>query len=317
MSLPKAPSATPPTKPTNALHDLSTGISTVIGAPQMAVDKFNEGFAGATQAIAAVFPALPAATIGSLTLGLPHFHSHPPSLIPPAPPIPLPPMGPITAGVCIQVLINGKPAARCGDIIMNPTCCGILPIGEIKMGSSNVFIGGARAARLTDITWHCPVTSGSPNRAKATAKKAKQAAEKASKLAKAMQAISIAGKVAGGLSIAGDAVEAVKADASGDAAMSAALAQSAAMAAAQMAADAASEALRNAMGKDPATPPGTLGAIITPGSVNVLIGGFPMVATMDLAKGFIKMAKALRRRKKKQPSPPSSQKPSCTTCPPN
>ncbi|WP_020394446.1 PAAR domain-containing protein [Thiolinea disciformis] len=298
--LPKAPEPYPPTRPTNALHTISQGISSVVGAPQQLVEKFEVGFAKATSSIAAVFPSMPAATLMSLTLGLPHAHvAHPPSGPPPIPPTPLPPMGPVTAGVSIQVLINGMPAARCGDIILNPTCCGILPLGEIKTGSSNVFIGGARAARqLMDITMHCPVVNSAGNRAQATAQKAQQAAEQVSKLSKA---IAIAGKVmqvggiaAQGLAIAGDVVESVESD---NAAMSAALAQNAAMMAAQMAADAAAMALAAAMGKDPAAPPGTPGTIITPGAVNVIIGGFPMIATMALAKGLMNILKGLLKKR--------------------
>ena len=317
MALPKAPTAHPPTRPTNALHDISNGISTVVGAPAIAINKFNEGFAKATQSIAAVFPAAPVATMGSITLGAPHAHiAHPPSGPPPIPPTPLPPMGPITAGVCIQVLINGRPAARCGDIILNPTCCGILPLGEIKTGSSNVFIGGARAARQgMDITMHCPVVNSAASRASAMANKVKKAAAQASKLQKALAVVSKvalgAGVAAQGLAIAGDIVESVEAD---NSAMSAALAQNAAMMAAQLAADAVAMAMAAAMGKDPAIPPGTPGMIISLASPNVLIGGFPMISTMDLAKGMMKIVKGLRKRRNKRSQSDPANK-SCTTCP--
>lgn len=318
MALPKPPTSFPTKRPTNALHDISNGISTVVGAPAMVIDKFNAGFASATNSIAAVFPSMPAATLGALTLGAPHAHiAHPPSGPPPIPPTPLPPMGPITAGVCIQVLINGMPAARAGDIIMNPTCCGILPLGEIKTGSSNVFIGGARAARqMMDITMHCPVVNSAASRGAAMAQKAKKAAEQVSKLSKAMAMIGKvatgAGYVAQGASIAGDIVESVQAD---NSAMSAALAQNAAMMAAQMAADAVAMALAAAMGKDPAVPPGTPGTIIAPGATNVIIGGFPMIPSMALAKGLVKIVKGLRKRKNKKPkSDASNKKNSCSTC---
>ena len=317
---PKAPTSHPPSRPTNALHSISNGISTVVGAPGMAIDKFNAGFASATSSVAAVFPSMPAATLMSLTLGAPHAHvAHPPSGPPPLPPIPLPPMGPITAGVCIQVLINGMPAARCGDIIMNPTCCGILPLGEIKTGSSNVFIGGARAARqFMDITMHCPVVNSAASRAKGMAQKGKKAAEQASKLSKAMAMVGKvamgAGMAAQGAAIAGDVVESVEAD---TAAMSAALAQNAAMMAAQMAADAAAMALAAAMGKDPALPPGTPGTIIAPGAVNVIIGGFPMVSTMSLAKGLLKIVKGLKKRKNRRSKSDAGpgKKNACDSCP--
>ncbi len=186
----------------------------------------------------------------------------------------------------MQVLINGKPAARCGDIILNPTCCGLPPFGEVKTGSSNVFIGGARAARILDISMHCtPVPGGAGARAAASAAR--------TAMNVAMKGMMIAGMAAQGLSAAGDAIEAVDAD---NAAMSAALGTSAAMTAAQMAADVAALAMAAAMGKDPCVPPGTPGVVTVPGATNVLIGGFPMPSWMDIAKGLMKGLKALRRR---------------------
>src|SRR5690606_38529613 len=113
------------------------------------VDKFNEVFANATAALAEVWPTFPAATMGSMAVGLPHMHSTLPFVV-------LPVIGAVALGCCMSVLINGKPAARCGDIGINPTCLGIpLPGFEIFTGSSKVFIGGARAARQFDVTMHC------------------------------------------------------------------------------------------------------------------------------------------------------------------
>lgn len=285
-------------RPENALHSISKGIGTVIGAPSMIIDKFNTGFAQATNSIAAVFPSMPAASMGSLVLGIPHAHmAHPPSLIPPLPPIPFPPFGPIMAGVCIQVLINSRPAARCGDIIFSPTCMAIPPtgMGLIKTGSSNVFIGGSRAARqFMDVTWHCKMEFGVKS-------------GKLTKMQKAMEKIQKAmghlGKVAQATSIAGDVVESVESIQADNAALSAALAQNAAMMAAQMAADMVAAALQQLIGKDqPILPPsGTPGSIISLASPNVVIGGFPMVSTMDLAKGLLKAVNGLRKRRKKPP----------------
>src|SRR5262249_12789071 len=50
----------------------------------------------------------------------------------------------------------------------NPTCCGVVPplsaLFQIATGSSNVYIGGARAARSgIDITMHC-FNVGSPSK---------------------------------------------------------------------------------------------------------------------------------------------------------
>lgn len=106
------------------------------------------------------FPALPAVHVLNFDVGLPHTHAHPPNLIPPAPPIPLPSTGPvipipILSGAA-NVLINGLPAARCGDMGLGIWCGGYCPIYEIFLGSSSVWLEGARAARVgVDITKHC------------------------------------------------------------------------------------------------------------------------------------------------------------------
>lgn len=299
MRLPPAPKSTPPQRPTNALHEFSQGVSSVVGAPMQAVNLLNEGFAKATNAISQALPSFPAATIGSLAIGIPHAHLHPPSLIPPAPPVPLPPIGPIMFGTCVQVLINGMPAARCGDLGINPTCCGFTPFYEVFTGSSKVFIGGARAARMIDITYHCkPVPpAGAALRGAAAAMKA------------AMKAMMMAGMVAQVASIAGDAIESVEAD---NSAMSSALGLSAAMSAAQMANDIVAMVIGALMGKDPCIPPGTLGAI-TMGSPNVLIGGFPMPSWLAIARGLLKMVKGLRGRKGRQKT--GNSEVGCSSCP--
>ena len=110
-------------------------------------------------------------------------------------------------------------------------------------------------------------------------------------LAKAMQVAGYAAQVS---AIAGDAIEAVEADSS---AMSAALGMRAGMAAAQMASDAIAMAMGALMGKDPAAPPGSLGAILL-GVPNVLIGGFPMPSWMAVAQGLMKLVKGLKKRGK-------------------
>lgn len=300
-TLPRAPRPTPPNRPQNALHAVANGVGTVVGAPMMAVDALNTGFASATNSIAQALPCFPAATMGSIAFGAPHAHiAHPPSGPPPVPPTPLPPIGPVMLGCCVQVLINGKPAARAGDIGLSPTCCG-LPVGlyEVKTGSSKVFIGGCRASRQLDITHHCtPAATGAACRAATKAAKVAAAAAKvASVAAKGMM---VAGMGAQALTIAGDTVEAVEADTS---AMSAALGMNASLMAAQMAADAAAMAAAAAMGKDqPMIPPtGTFGAILANTSPNVMIGGFPMPMWMDIAKGFMKVVKGLRGRRRKGP----------------
>jgi RHS repeat-associated protein len=128
----------------------------LLSAPQMLIDS---AFAGLTAPVAALFPAMPAITLLGLHLGIPHTHVHPPSLIPPAPPIPLPSMGPMVGSGAMSVLACGLPIARAGDIGMGITCGSLAPPFEVFTGSSNVFVGGARAARLLDITTHCNPTA--------------------------------------------------------------------------------------------------------------------------------------------------------------
>jgi uncharacterized Zn-binding protein involved in type VI secretion len=106
------------------------------------------------------FPAFPAVRIMDTDVGLPHAHAHPPNLVPPAPPVPLPSTGPVIpipfASGAATVLINEMPAARCGDLGMGIWCGGYVPMFEIFLGSSSVWIEGARAARIgIDITKHC------------------------------------------------------------------------------------------------------------------------------------------------------------------
>ncbi|CAM2005877.1 PAAR domain-containing protein [Acanthopleuribacter pedis] len=288
-ALPGVPPATPPSlkRPENALHKAGNAIATVVTAPAAAIGLLNEGFARATNFVASALPSQPAAFQTSLALGAPHAHiAHPPSGPAPIPPTPIPPVGPVTFGCCVQVLINGRPAARAGDMGVNPTCCGLPPMYEIYTGSSKVFIGGARAARVGDITFHCkpvPSEAAALRGAIATAQKAMRAA---------MMACMVGGFVATGLGVAGDIVESVEAD---NADMSAALALSAATATAQMANDVMALAAAAMMGKDPCLPPGTPGAIFA-GSPDVWIGGFPMPPWMDIAKGLLKMVKGLRAR---------------------
>jgi hypothetical protein len=63
-------------------------------------------------------PWLPAATIGSNHLGIPHLHTIPPNCIPS--------FGPLEIGGCASVLIYGQRAARLGDI-GKATCNPIAP----------------------------------------------------------------------------------------------------------------------------------------------------------------------------------------------
>lgn len=115
------------------------------------------------------FPAFPAVRITDMDIGLPHAHSHPPNLTPPNPvPIMLPSTGPLIPiplfSGASQTLINNMPAARCGDMGLGIWCGGYFPMYEVFLGSSNVWIEGARAARIAiDITKHCIFTVPRPS----------------------------------------------------------------------------------------------------------------------------------------------------------
>ena len=93
--------------------------------------------------------------LGGMSLGIPHTHVHPPSFVAPAPPVPLPSIGVVTAPGALSVFVGGLPAARAGDVGMILTCGTIAPPFELVLGSSNTFFAGSRAARIgTDMQFH-------------------------------------------------------------------------------------------------------------------------------------------------------------------
>lgn len=116
------------------------------------------------------FPAFPALRITDMDIGFPHAHSHPPNFTPPATPSPIPfPMTgpiipiPLLSGAS-KTLINGMPAARCGDMGIAVWCGGWFPFYEVFLGSSSVWIEGARAGRvLCDVTKHCIFSAPRPS----------------------------------------------------------------------------------------------------------------------------------------------------------
>jgi uncharacterized Zn-binding protein involved in type VI secretion len=276
-------------------------LSAIGGAVGAAADeKMGQLVSG----LAAAIGPFPAATLTGLALGIPHAHvKHPPSGPPPIPPIPLPPLGPILLGTNVTVLINSKPTARCMDYGLNPTCCGIVPplsaLYQIVTGSSNVYIGGSRAARSgIDITMHCfsipsPKITIKIGKLAGIASKVGKAAAVAGKVAGAAGKVAgVAGKVAQAASIASSFADA---EAKDDAAMASAIGLSVAMMAAQAAADAIAAAMTKTMGTDqPCIPPvGTPGMILV-GSPNVLIGGFPLPSFSAIAQGLVKRLKGIK-----------------------
>jgi uncharacterized Zn-binding protein involved in type VI secretion len=312
-----APFLAAPPAHQGTLGYVSQGLSGVLGVLDAPATLLDTGFAVATADVAAALPSMPAAVIGlALHFGFLHAHMHPPSLVPPAPPVPLPSIGTILLAGSINVLINGIPAARAGDVGFALTCCSLAPPAEIVLGSSNVFIGGARAARMLDMTRHDnPVPMGVFSKAMAGAgmvagglgaitlamdagasrdAAATAATEADAARAEAAEATDAATKAA---------AEAEAAMASGEAAAAAAAASGqalgAALAAAQVAADAAALALQLLIGKDPGIGPGV--GLIMLGSPNVLIGGFPCPNLMESLKGLMKAAKGLRGKGKRNP----------------
>jgi YD repeat-containing protein len=232
------------------------GAMGIIGAP---FEMLDTGFAMLTAPLANLMPAFPAATLLMPHLGPPHAHAHPPSLIPPAPPVPLPSIGMVMLPGCVSVLHGGVPAARAGDIGMAFTCGSIAPGLDVYTGSSNTFIGGSRAARIFDITRHCNPLSG------------------ASAFNKAMAGMGVA------LGVVGAGAQLTAGNSLG-----------AAMAAAQAAADAAAMALRALLGKDPGVAPGY--GVVMMGCPLVMIGGFPMPDLLEMLGALLKaISKGLSR----------------------
>ncbi|WP_394829444.1 hypothetical protein [Pendulispora albinea] len=264
----------PPPPPHNPLRAANDAVGAVQGALGMPIELINTGVAMVANLVP--YPSFPAATLGSMYIAPPHAHSHPPSLIPPAPPIPLPSIGAVLLGCTLKCLINYMPAARAGDIGLALTCCGILPMFEIKTGSATVFIGEVRAARMLDIAGACiKAQSGSFRGA-----------------LKGMMGVGTA------LAVAGMAADAVDAAQESDAEMKAASAMAVAIDAAAMAADMAAAALSASMGSDPAMPP--LPGLLLTGAPNVLIGGIPLPNIPDPVQLLLKKLKGKFGKKKKE-----------------
>ena len=294
----------------SAFDKAQSVVASVAGVPGMLTSFLDDAFARATNGISKALPSWPAATIGGMVVGTPHTHTHPPSLIPPGPPIPLPAIGIVMTG-CPSVLINDVPAARLGDFGLAPTCGAFTPVFEIVTGSSKVFIGGARAARKgIDFTRQCtpaPPSGGAAAGALSGVSKAMAVGSavltKAAQVSQLLDRIGAVKKVVttqydAAVASAGAAKEQGQADAAAAAAnaqTTAAEASGALLAAGMMAANAAMEAGKEAMaalmGKDPGTPPCT--GMILSGHANVIIGGFPMPSWSTVASGLKKLMGAL------------------------
>ena len=294
INAPATPDGPPPSGGVVAARVLRATQQTaaaVMGSLGLMKDALDVGFANLTAPLAAITPSLPAATVMSPYIGTPHAHPmHPPSGPAPVPPTPCPSLGMVTLGMSVRVLINNMPAARCEDIGLAPTCMGVPPAWfKITTGSSNVFIGGNRAARTLDI---CKACKNIPDPPPIPAGKVMAALGKAASVAST--AIEVAGVGVAALGIAADVAESAVED---NAAMASAKALSAAMASAQMAADAAKKAVEATMWKDPTLPPtGSMGAIVDPSHATVLIGGFPMINIPDPVGALLNRLKRYKAR---------------------
>lgn len=278
----------------------------LVGEAQEIMDMPNLLLAKATLDLLQFLPKMPAARLfGDLVFQYGHSHPHPPTFG-----VPIPSVGPILAAGAVNVLINGLPAARNGDLGLAAWCGGYFPIFEVMFGSSHVFIGGSRAARmLMDPTLHClPDMFGKGKAMKGMTKAiAKAAAKEAAKAAAkslvqsvvmtgAMKAVKAAAEAeqAEATESEGEADGQAATDAEIAAAKAAAEGVEAAMTALQMAADAVAAAMGALLGKDPGV--GFPLGFIMMGSPNVLIGGFPMPGWSTILKGLGKLLKPLIRK---------------------
>ncbi len=283
-----------PAGPASAVQGFVGDVMKTVTAP---VDALNLAVAKATLAVLQFLPKMPAARLYTdLVFQFGHSHPHPPSFG-----FPIPSTGPILASGCMSVLINGLPAARNGDMGLAVWCGGYFPIFEVMTGSSHVFIGGSRAARqVMDVTYHClpdpfggKYGLGKLDVAMAVFGVGMSALGLAAAMEQADAADANAEKAEVIASESASDDQAI-ADAASAAASAAAAGVGAATAAAQLAADAAAIAMGLLMGKDPGV--GFPFGMITMGSPNVLIGGFPMPGWMTILKGLGKMLKPLIRR---------------------
>ncbi|MEQ9075865.1 MAG: PAAR domain-containing protein [Sandaracinaceae bacterium] len=234
----------------------------VMGVIGYVAEVQNVGIAALTAPIAAIMPPLPAMQLGGMTLGIPHTHVHPPSLVPPAPPVPLPSIGMVAAPGALSVFVGGLPAARAGDVGMILTCGTIAPPFELVLGSSNTFFAGSRAARIgTDMQFHDnPVPMEGFN-----------------------AFMAVVGAVAAHVTAASQAIQGSIG--------------AAAMTELQQAAEAASLILKMQRKLDCGGPP-DMGPILV-GAFTVLVGGMPLPPAKDLADvvaGLRRMGRAIRRR---------------------
>ncbi len=220
---------------------------------------------------------LPPACLGlSIHLGLPHLHAPPP-----APP--LLSLGPYIAVGALNVRVSMLPVLRTGDVGISPTC--LAPPFQVFTGSSTVFVGGHRAARMLDISEHCPVINvAGPGAAAVNA------------ISNLVSAVSLVSLATGTVAHVAAAVSAGRSDDVPEEVVEEQVAAELGaiqLNVAQTAADAALNAIHPLIGMPRPLSPG-VGLIIPAGPApRVLIGGCSMPDLLPIALGLVTR---LRRR---------------------
>jgi len=275
-------------RPKNTARKVQGFVGEVMGVISKPLDMLNFGVAklGQWTGLDKAFGSRPAARLyRDYVRGLPHGHPHPPTFG-----FPLPSIGVVVLAGARNVLINGSPAVRNGDLGFAAWCGGYAPIFEVITGSSSVFIGGARASRQTiDITLHC-----FPN----------PISKVGLIISGGMMLFSAGMGALGYFAATTDQSNFLKEAESAESESVAKIAEAEAeaagieaqMTAQQTAADIAAMAMSLLMGLDPGVPPFTCFGNFISGSPNVLIGGFPMPGWELILRGLGKLLKPVARR---------------------
>lgn len=99
-------------RPPNPARDVQSFVGNAMSVITKPMDMLNLGAAKATNLLANALPSFPAARLlRDLVLGWPHSHLHPPTFG-----FPLPSIGMVILAGSRNVLINGSPSARSGDV---------------------------------------------------------------------------------------------------------------------------------------------------------------------------------------------------------
>lgn len=248
-------------------------------------ELINASVARAASAGSAGGPPQPAATVGTLAIGLPHAHpAHPPG-------IPLPPLGPVLVGFSNDVLINGVPAVLSGALGVSPTCCGLSPFYEVFTGSAKVLINGEHAARAFDLTFHCQAAPAPARRTGAALRRLRQGLQATEQGLQIMHKVEDCADYAEQSAAAFRAVRSADQGSAEHRAATEAVSMAMTSRVAESAQDALSDAISQLMGRDAAAPAGTPGVLVG-GAANVLIGGLSVPNGSFLVRGLLRLVPA-------------------------